>query len=133
MLLELVGKMPEFVVQNVLDFKEWRIAIDELWPRICQFLDELLTVLAHCAAMHNQEREWLQTLADISQTQAYRLFLGGHIESIHKEWQRLFDEPPADETEGLQVIANEIRVIFHKCGLTLTNIHDGIYVSVEFV
>ncbi|MBA7671041.1 hypothetical protein ES703_79192 [subsurface metagenome] len=87
-LLELMSKMPEFIVQNVLDFKEWRIAIDELWYRICQFLDELLTVFAHCAAMYDQQEEWLQTLADISQTQAYRSFLGGHIEAIHKEWQR---------------------------------------------
>jgi len=132
-LLELMGKMPEFVAQNVLDFKEWRITIDELWPRICQFLDELLTVFAHCAAMYDQQEEWLQTLADISQTQAYRLFLGGHIELIHEEWQRLFDEPPADETENLQAIANEIRGIFHRCGLTLTNVPEGIYVSVDFV
>ena len=132
-LLELVRRMPELVVQNVLDFKEWRITIDELWPRIWQFLDELLTVFAHCAAMHDQQGEWLQTLADITKTQAYRLFLGGHIESIHKEWQRLFDEPPADETENLQAIANEIRGIFNGCGLTLTNIPDGIYVSVDFL
>jgi len=132
-LLELMGKMPEFIVRNVLDFKEWRIAIDELWPRICQFLDELLTVFAHCAAIYDQEEEWLQTLADVSQTEAYRSFLGGHIEAIHKEWQRLFNEPPADETENLQAIANEIRGIFHRCGLTLTNVPDGIYVSVDFV
>jgi hypothetical protein len=132
-LLELVHRMPELVVQNVLDFKEWRITIDELWPRILQFLDEFLTVFAHCAAVHDQQGEWPQTVADIAQTNAYRLFLGGHIESIHKEWQRLFDEPPADETENLQAIADEIREIFRRCGLTLTNISDGMYVSVDFV
>ena len=132
-LVELVSKMPEFIVQNVLDFKEWRIAINELWSRICQFLDELLTVLAHCVAIYGQQEEWLQTLADISQAQAYRSFLGGHIEAIHKEWQRWFDEPAADEIENLEAIGNEIRGIFHRCGLTLTNVTDGIYVSVDFV
>ncbi len=132
-LLELMGKMHEFIVRDVLDFKESRITIDELWPRICQFLDELLTVFAHCAAIYDQQEEWLQTLADIAQTHAYRSFLGGHIEAIHKEWQRLFDESLAEETENLQAIANEIRGIFHRCGLTLTNVPDGIYVSVDFV
>ena len=125
--------MREFIVRGVLDFKERRIAIDELWFRICQFLDELLTVFAHCAAIYEQQEEWLQTLADISQTQAYRSFLGGHIEAIHKEWQGWFNEPATNETENLEAIGNEIRGIFQRCGLTLTNVSDGIYVSVDFV
>ena len=132
-LLELISKMHEFIVQNVLDFKESRTAIDELWSRICQFLDELLTVFAHCAAIYNQQGEWLQTLADISQIQAYKSFLVGHIEAINKEWQRLFNEPLVDETKNLEAIGSEIRGIFRRCGLTLTNVPGGIYVSVDFV
>lgn len=132
-LLELVNKMPGFIIQNVRDFREGHTTVDELWPHIYEFLEELLTVLAHCAAIYDQKEEWIQTLADISQRQAYGLFLGGHVEAIYKEWQRLFNEPGYDETKSLEATGNEIRGIFHRCGLTLTNVPEGIYVSVDVV
>lgn len=132
-LCELIGKMPEFIVQNVLDFKERRIAMDMFWPRICEFLDELLTVFAHCAATYDRQESWPQTLSEISQTHAYKSFLNGHLEAIHREWQRGFNESDYDEAQSVEAIAKEIRGIFHRCGLTLTNVSGGIYVSVDFV
>lgn len=131
-LLELIGKMPEFIAQNVLDFKEWHITMDRFWPRICAFLEELLTVFAHCAATYGRQEGWLQTLSEISQTRAYRSFLSGHLEAIHREWQRRFGESDYDEAQSVEAIAKEIRGIFHRCGLTLTNVSGGIYVSVDF-
>lgn len=131
-LSELIDKMPGFVTQNVRDFKLWHMTMDTLWPRMCGFVDELLTVFAHYAAAHDRQEGWLQALADISQAPAYRLFLSGHLEAIHSEWQRWFDEPDSDEARSLEAIGNEIRGIFRRCGLTLANVSSGIYVQVNF-
>lgn len=132
-LAELMGKMPGFIRQNVRDFKLWRKTIEALWPEILQFLEELLTVFAHCAATYDGLKEWGQIFADISATEAYRAFLRGHLERIHEEWQKWFSEPHYDEAGSLDVIQNRIREIFRNCGLTLTNVSDGIYVSVDFI
>ena len=131
-LLDLINEMPEFISQNVLDFKVRRIAIDELWSHICLFLDELLTVFSHYAAIYDRQEDWLRVL-ELSEKKACTLFLSGHLEVIHKEWQIFFNAPHTDETENLQAIANEIKEIFRRCGLTLTNVPDGIYVRVDFV
>ena len=132
-LSELMEKMPDFVSQNIRDFKLWHMTIDSLWPHMCEFVDELLTVFAHYAAAYDRQEGWLQILADISQTPAYRSFLSGHIEAIHSEWQRWFDEPKSDEARSLEAMGNEIRGIFRRCGLTLANVSSGIYVRVDFV
>ncbi|MBA7636099.1 hypothetical protein ES703_43714 [subsurface metagenome] len=132
-LSELMDKMPSFIIQNIQDFREWRMTMDTLWPRIYEFLEELLTVFAHYAAAYDRQEGWCQTLADISRTQAYRSFLSGHLETIHREWQRWFDEPDSNEASSAKAIGKEIRGIFQRCGLTLTNVSNGIYVSVDFV
>lgn len=132
-LSELMETMPSFIGQNVRDFKLWRMTIDTLWPRMCQFVEELLTVFAHCAATHDRQEEWRRTLADISGTEAYRSFLSGHLEGIHREWQKWFDEPDRDEAVSLEAMQNEIREILRRCGLTLTNVSEGTYVEVDFI
>ena len=132
-LAELMGKMPNFIRQNVRDFKLWRTTIEVLWPEILQFLEELLTVFAHCAATYDTLKEWGQILADISATEAYRTFLGGHLERIHEEWQKWFSEPHYDEAGSLDVIQDQIRQTFRNCGLTLTNVANGIYVTVDLI
>ena len=53
--------------------------------------------------------------------------------NIHREWQRWFDEPDSNEASSAKAIGKEIRGIFQRCGLTLTNVSNGIYVSVDFV
>lgn len=132
-LAELMGEMPNFIRQNVRDFKLWRKTIEVLWPEILQYFEELLTVFAHCAATYDRLKEWGQILVDISATEAYKEFLSGHLERIHEEWQKWFSEPHYDEAGSLDVIQNQIREIFRNCGLTLTNVPDGIYVSVDFI
>lgn len=129
----LMGKMPNFIRQNVRDFKLWRTTIEVLWPEILQFLEELLTIFTHCAATYDRLKEWDQILADVSATEDYRAFLRGHLERIHEEWQKWFSEPHYDEARSLDVIQDRIRQIFRNCGLTLTNVANGIYVTVDLI
>ena len=76
---------------------------------------------------------WNNKYQTIIETEAYKLFLGGHLEKLHTEWKKYFDQNSYDETKSFEVMQREIMKIFKKCGLSFANVTEGIYIKVDSI
>lgn len=130
--MQLLNDMPEFVRTNIMEFKTYKKDIVGFWHIISSFVDELLTVFAHLTGSQGREEDWEKKGEEISNTEAYKKFLVGHLKNIYSEWMNYFSDG-YDEVKSLEIIQNEIKEIFQNCGLTFSNKDEGIYITVDFI
>jgi hypothetical protein len=130
--MQLLNDMPNFVRTHIMEFKTHKKNISEFWNIQCSFVDELLTVFAHLAGSQDKEEDWENVSKTISNTEAYKTFLVGHLKNIYLEWINFFMDG-YDEVKSLEVIRNEIKEIFHHCGLNFKNVDKGIYITVNSI
>ncbi len=119
--------MPQVVDEKVWRFRTRRMGIDDLVAQLIPFVNDLLTLLSHTAAIYLATEGWPEILGRIRQTAAYRRFLSEHLDTILSQLdstQVLF--PTAVET-----VASSIEGIFRNCGLSLQTVDEGVYIGVQ--
>ena len=119
-------EFPQTIDDAVIGYKNGRISLDELFVKVVSNAKDLLILLTHTAAILVDTASWPDIIGRISRTEAYRRFLGEHIEAI---LDALGNSTIRFETT-LQSAADAIEEILECCGLKFRNVAEGVYISV---
>ncbi len=125
-----VESLPEFLHQNIPGFMDWKMTIDELWlkiyPRVRETLILAAITTAHSHALGKIDGELL-----IVQGKANYSFFFDSWKSVENDLRAIYGTAKKYDRETLTRIANQLNMLYEKCGTTLNNTKKGIYIGVK--
>ncbi len=126
-LLDALNALPKSIDEAVRGFRTGRATIDDLAGAAIPAVNEVLTLLSHTAARLMSTEHWQDILGEISETEASRRFLRGHLETIVGQL--------GSREESLEdantVVSAAIASIFRNCGLRFETVPVGVYIAVD--
>jgi len=122
--------LPKFLVREINNFRKWRMTMDEFWPKVYLRLRETLIlasfITAHSDALNRTNAE----IEEVKKNKSY-LFFFKRWNAIHIQLQSLYKLENKFDKKILTNIADEIGSLFKDCGVSLSNIENGIYIAVS--
>jgi hypothetical protein len=125
-LFDALNRMPQFIDEHVWRFRTRRMNINELAGEVIPFVNDLLVLVSHTAALYLETAQWLELMRRIKETEAGRRFLRDHLDSIVEE----FDDKQTQFTVALERVSGAVERIFGNCGLGFKTVDNGVYISV---
>lgn len=126
-LLDGLNRMPQVIDAKVWQFRTWRGEIGDLAAQVIPFVNDLLTLVSHTAAIYLGTEQWLEILKRVKQTEASRRFLKEHLDTILGQ----FDDTQVPFASSVEIVAKAIEEIFRNCGLGFRTVREGVYIGVE--
>jgi hypothetical protein len=125
-LFDALERMPQFIEERVWRFRIWRVSINELAGEILPFVNDLLVLVSHTAALYSGTEQWFKIFKRIKETEAGRRFLRDHLDSIVRQ----FDDKQTPFAVALERVSEAVEQIFGNCGLGFHTVDNGVYISV---
>jgi hypothetical protein len=125
-LFDALDRMPQFIDEHVQLFRIWQMSINELAGKVLPFVNDLLVLVSHTAALYSGTEQWPDLLSRIKETEASHRFLREHLDSIISQ----FDDKQTPFTVALQRVSEAVERIFGNCGLGFQTVDNGVYISV---
>ena len=125
-LFDALDRMPQFIDERVWQFHTWWMNINELAGEVIPFVNDLLVLVSHTAALYIETERWPKLMRRIKETEAGRRFLRDHLDSIVEE----FDDKQTPFTMALERVYKAVERIFGNCGLGFKTVDNGVYISV---
>ncbi len=126
-LLSALNKMPPVIDDTVVKFQTKEIDIDELCATMLPYLKDLLTLIIHTASILLETESWPANFEQIKQTEAYKRFFKGHLDTMLDQFND--DSTPFVDSETDVKVS--VEKIIGNCGLTLETTSQGVYIGVK--
>jgi hypothetical protein len=125
-----IESLPEFLHQNIPEFMNGKMTIDELWSKIYPRVRETL-ILAAFTTAHSHALGKIDDELLIVQGNVNYSFFFDTWKSIEKDLWAIYGTAKKYDKEILTRIANKLNMFYEKCGTTLNNTKNGIYIGVK--
>ena len=126
-LLESLGRLPQFVDEEVWQYRTRQMGIDDLAMSVIPYIKDLLRLLSHTAARYMGTDLWPDIVERIKETDASKRFVREHLDTILAH----FDDAQSPLEESIQAVGQAVEGIFHNCGLGFRTDPQGVYISVS--
>jgi len=128
--VESLNNLPMFLDKEIDDFRKWRMTMDEFWPKVYLRLRETL-ILASFVTAHSDALNKTNVEIEEMKNNESHLFFFKRWNKMHVQLQSLYQLKNNFCKEILTNIGDELVLLSKECGMTLSNIENGIYVAVN--
>lgn len=128
--VESVKTLPKFLAKEIHDFKTWRTTINEFWSKVYLRLRETLILASFITAHSDALGKTNAETKEMKENESY-LFFFERWNAIHSQLQSLYTSKDRFEQGILTEVSATLVSIFEHCGITLSNVENGIYVAVN--
>ena len=127
-LLDGLNRMPHVIDEKVWRFRTSRMEIGDLAAEVIPYVNDLLTVVSHTAAIYLGTEQWPEILRRIKQTEASQRFFSEHLDSVLGQ----LNDPLVPFASSVETVASAVEGIFRKCGLNFETVDGGVYIRVDW-
>jgi len=130
--ISLLKSLPDFLKDSTIEFMNWKMKIEQFWPKMYLRLRETLVLAAFTSAHSDVLSKTNEDLVNLGRNQCYSFFFDTW-RFVETTLRKIYETERRYDKGLLTDIANELRAFFERCGATLSNLSEGVYVAVDTV
>jgi hypothetical protein len=127
----LLGNIHEYVVQNIQDFRNWKLTPTEICYRITSRVCGILVLCAYTYAVIDFSNEIKEKIARIEECEGYHFLLADNWPTIHSILKELYLNANKYIPAHIHKIANEINAVYLRCGLEISDAGENLWLDVH--
>lgn len=128
--INILEGLPDFINTTVLAFQNWEITMKEFWPSIYLRLRETLLLASFTSAHYAATGKDIPGLADILDKREYQFFFDVWND-IEIKLSEIYSSEEYPKKAILMEIGVLLMILFERCGITIDDTPEGIYVNVN--
>lgn len=128
--ISLLESLPDFLHKNIREFMNWKMTMDEFWPKMYLKVREVLVLAAFTSAHSDALGNINDYLLNMRQNKSCPFFFDTW-KSVESDLRTIYETDRRYDKSILTNIANKLRELYERCGMTLSDTQSGVFVTVN--